>query len=39
MPPVRVVWYDGAQMKFTNNADANKYLGEPYQNGWSLEAM
>jgi len=32
----RLDW-DAARMRFTNEESANKYLQEPYQNGWSLE--
>jgi hypothetical protein len=28
--------YDGANMQFTNNADANRYLTREYRAGWSL---
>ncbi len=28
--------YDGENMRFTNNNDANKYVKEPYRSGWSL---
>ena len=28
--------YDGANMRFTNNADANQYLQREYRAGWSL---
>jgi predicted dehydrogenase len=30
--------WDGENMKITNNKDANKYVCEPYHNGWKLEA-
>ncbi len=30
--------WDGENMRVTNNEDANKYVTEPYHNGWSLEA-
>ena len=29
--------YDAANMKITNNQEADKLLDEPYHNGWSLE--
>ena len=29
--------WDGENMRITNNEDANKYVTEPYHNGWSLE--
>jgi len=32
----KLLEYDGAAMKFTGDADANKYLSEPYRSGWSL---
>ena len=28
--------WDGAQRKFTNHEPANRYVEEPYHNGWSL---
>ena len=28
--------YDGANMRFANNADANQYLAREYRAGWSL---
>ncbi len=28
--------WDGPNMKFTNNSQANRYLNEPYRAGWSL---
>jgi len=31
----RLAW-DGAGMKITNDADANKYVQEPYREGWAL---
>jgi len=31
--------WDSRQMKFTNTDDANKYLRETYQNGWSLDKV
>ena len=34
----RLEW-DAARMRFANHPDANKYLEEPYQNGWSLEKI
>jgi len=33
----RINW-DGENMQITNDRDANKYIKEPYHNGWSLEA-
>lgn len=33
----RLEW-DGAAMRFTNDAEANRFVKEPYNNGWSLEA-
>jgi hypothetical protein len=30
--------WDAAQMRITNDNDANQYVKEPYHNGWSLEA-
>ncbi|HUU19123.1 MAG TPA: Gfo/Idh/MocA family oxidoreductase [Sedimentisphaerales bacterium] len=30
--------WDGDNMQITNDRDANKYIKEPYHNGWSLEA-
>ena len=30
--------WDGESLKFTNDEDANKYVKEPYHNGWSLKA-
>ena len=32
----RINW-DGLNMRITNDADANKYIKEPYNNGWSLD--
>jgi predicted dehydrogenase len=32
----RLEW-DAANMRITNDQDANKYVAEPYQNGWSLQ--
>lgn len=32
----RIEW-DGRNMQITNDRDANKYIKEPYHNGWSLE--
>jgi predicted dehydrogenase len=34
----RLAW-DATQRKFTNSADANRLLQEPYHNGWSLETI
>ncbi len=34
----RLEW-DAARMKFTNAAEANSYLKQPYHNGWSLEKV
>jgi len=31
--------WDAAQMKFTNAPEANCYLDQQYQNGWSLDAV
>jgi len=28
--------YDGAAMRFTNNADANQFLTREYRSGWAL---
>jgi predicted dehydrogenase len=28
--------WDGENMKFTNDSDANRYVKEPYRSGWSL---
>jgi len=33
----RLEW-DGAAMRFTNDTEANRFVKEPYHNGWSLEA-
>jgi predicted dehydrogenase len=30
------IYYDGANMRVTNNADANQYLSREYRSGWSL---
>jgi hypothetical protein len=32
----RLDW-DAQAMKFTNDEDANRYVAEPYHNGWKLE--
>ncbi len=32
----RIDW-DGRNMQITNDRDANKYIKEPYHNGWSLD--
>ena len=32
----RIDW-DGENMRITNDSDANKYIKEPYHNGWSLD--
>jgi hypothetical protein len=29
--------WDGENMKFTNNAEANKYLHKEYRKGWTLD--
>jgi hypothetical protein len=34
----RLEW-DSVQTRFTNADDANKLVGEPYQNGWSLDKI
>ena len=33
----RLEW-DAENLRITNDQDANKYVNEPYENGWSLEA-
>ncbi|MBN1852981.1 MAG: Gfo/Idh/MocA family oxidoreductase [Pirellulales bacterium] len=33
----RIEW-DGDAMRITNEPDANKYVSEPYHNGWSLKS-
>jgi len=35
MPGTKLIW-DGANMKFTNNAEANQYVNPPYREGWTL---
>jgi len=30
--------WDGPNMRFTNDKDANRYINPPYHNGWTLEA-
>jgi predicted dehydrogenase len=35
----RPLEWDAAQIKFSNLAAANKYVQEPYHNGWSLDAV
>ena len=34
-----VLQYDAANMKITNNADANKYLSRDYRDGWDPEKI
>lgn len=34
--PGRKLFWDHAAMRITNDAEANNYIGEPYQNGWKL---
>lgn len=34
----RLEW-DAASARFTNSDDANKFINEPYQNGWSLDTI
>ncbi|HEY5911942.1 MAG TPA: Gfo/Idh/MocA family oxidoreductase [Verrucomicrobiae bacterium] len=34
----RLEW-DSTRLQFTNAGDADRLLGEPYQNGWTLERM
>ena len=34
--PAKLQW-DYSKMKFTNNDDANKYIKEPYRDGWALK--
>jgi predicted dehydrogenase len=31
--------WDEAKLQFTNSAEANQLVNEPYQNGWSLDAV
>jgi len=35
MPGTKLIW-DGANTKFTNNAEANQYVNPPYREGWTL---
>lgn len=34
--PGTLLQWDAAQMRFTNSAEANRYLSRPYRAGWSL---
>jgi hypothetical protein len=34
----RLEWH-AQRMQFSNGEDANRWLGEPYQNGWTLETI
>jgi hypothetical protein len=33
----KVLEYDAENMRITNHEDANRYVAEPYHNGWSLD--
>ena len=35
VPGERLLW-DGENLRFTNNDEANQYLHTPYRDGWSL---
>lgn len=35
----KALHWDTAQMKFTNHEEANRFVQEPYHNGWSLETV
>ena len=30
------LYWDGPNLRFTNSAEANKYINPPYRKGWSL---
>ncbi|HOV73688.1 MAG TPA: Gfo/Idh/MocA family oxidoreductase [Candidatus Hydrogenedentes bacterium] len=36
LPDRRLLW-DGAAMRFTNDAEANAFINPPYRDGWTLE--